>query len=287
MIYFCLSGGNTKGSYQAGAIKGLEDKGIHADAVFGTSTGAVNSLGYAYSTNAQQLIDMWLGLKTKRDIVSAEWWKLGFMKGFFNLNPLRSLLTSYCQGKQPRCEATVSYVDLVSSDLIFSSNRALMPRFSMSNTKRMFAASKMAPTVDSFIDDVISSASQPPAVVPNNGHVDGGVRRQTPLVDLLKQLGPSDTVYLILTSNDAEQEGDPFDPGSAGFLQTFARSIDIAEHELLYTDVNDALISKMGGEIKVIQPAFGPSLLGTFEVNTAKFQQIIQMGYDDAVKVAG
>ena len=62
-IGLCLSGGGAKGSYQAGVIKALYDRGINKfEAISGTSIGAINGY-YIFTGNVENLEEMWTNIK--------------------------------------------------------------------------------------------------------------------------------------------------------------------------------------------------------------------------------
>ncbi|MGL5348653.1 MAG: patatin-like phospholipase family protein [Peptostreptococcaceae bacterium] len=64
-IGLCLAGGGAKGSYQAGVIKALYDKGINKfDAISGTSIGAINGY-YIFTENVENLENMWTNIEIK------------------------------------------------------------------------------------------------------------------------------------------------------------------------------------------------------------------------------
>lgn len=64
-IGLCLAGGGAKGSYQAGVIKALYDKGINKfHAISGTSIGAINGY-YIFTENVEKLENMWTSIDIK------------------------------------------------------------------------------------------------------------------------------------------------------------------------------------------------------------------------------
>lgn len=66
-IGLCLSGGGAKGSYQAGVIKGLYDRGINKfEAITGTSIGAINGY-YIFTGNVDNLEGMWTNIETSSE----------------------------------------------------------------------------------------------------------------------------------------------------------------------------------------------------------------------------
>ena len=62
-IGLCLSGGGAKGSYQAGVIKSLYDRGVNKFAsISGTSIGAINGY-FVFTGNVEKLEDMWINIE--------------------------------------------------------------------------------------------------------------------------------------------------------------------------------------------------------------------------------
>ena len=62
-IGLCLSGGGAKGSYQAGVVKALYDKGIKEIAsLSGTSIGAINGY-YIFTENVENLEKVWINIQ--------------------------------------------------------------------------------------------------------------------------------------------------------------------------------------------------------------------------------
>ncbi|MEG1311310.1 MAG: patatin-like phospholipase family protein [Romboutsia sp.] len=62
-IGLCLSGGGAKGSYQAGVIKALYDRGINEFySISGTSIGAINGY-FVFTDNVENLEKMWINIQ--------------------------------------------------------------------------------------------------------------------------------------------------------------------------------------------------------------------------------
>ncbi|MGI8694673.1 MAG: patatin-like phospholipase family protein, partial [Geodermatophilaceae bacterium] len=55
---FILAGGGSRGAYQAGCLRRLEEEGIEPDLIIGSSIGVCNSLVYATS-GAEVLWEFW------------------------------------------------------------------------------------------------------------------------------------------------------------------------------------------------------------------------------------
>lgn len=62
-IGLCLSGGGAKGSYQAGVIKALDDRGINKfHSISGTSIGAINGY-FIFTENVENLENVWINIE--------------------------------------------------------------------------------------------------------------------------------------------------------------------------------------------------------------------------------
>ena len=81
-----LGGGGAKGAYEVGAIAALEELGIRAGSVFGTSVGALNAAMYAQGDMgiAEAL---WSSLRLQ-DVISAE--SATLADGFITAAPSRA-----------------------------------------------------------------------------------------------------------------------------------------------------------------------------------------------------
>lgn len=89
LIYFCLSGEGARGAYQAYEIRKLEKDGIIPNALYGTSSGALNSFVYSLTT-AQYLQDMWGEINNFWDVFGINFFQ---GSGFFNYSPIKKKLS--------------------------------------------------------------------------------------------------------------------------------------------------------------------------------------------------
>ena len=62
-VAFVFSGGASLGSIQAGMLQALAEAGVAPDMVIGTSVGAINGAWVAGGGSADELADIWLGLR--------------------------------------------------------------------------------------------------------------------------------------------------------------------------------------------------------------------------------
>lgn len=113
-IGICLAGGGAKGAYQAGVIKGLNDRGINKfEAISGTSIGAINGY-YIFTGNIEKLEQVWTNIDTnlQQDIKILN----NTVDNSYAINPLNTF-------KQNTNELKDFYVNYVEID-----NRQLNPK---------------------------------------------------------------------------------------------------------------------------------------------------------------
>lgn len=88
-----LSGGGSRGAYQAGAWQALHDTGWRPELVVGTSVGALNGALIAAHTPTKEILDWWRNLRQKdvlrnrKDVLAAGRWT-----SFYDARPLRELI---------------------------------------------------------------------------------------------------------------------------------------------------------------------------------------------------
>ena len=83
-IAIALSGGGTRGAYQAGALLAFQDARIPTHIIAATSIGSINAAGYAGNSdtlvgNAEAVVNHWLGVTPT--LVGIEWTRYAWMLG--------------------------------------------------------------------------------------------------------------------------------------------------------------------------------------------------------------
>lgn len=220
---FVLSGGGSKGAFQAGVIYQLLNKGILPDVVYGTSVGALNAAGISY-LSSDELKDIWLGIKGESDIISPTGWKKIFhwpkalsQGGFYSLAPLEKNLRDALKGKTAKCESQSCVVDLKTGNAEFISN--------------------MKVTHEEYIQSVMESSSIPMLMEDRNGRVDGGVRHHTPLGQAIAD--GAEKIYIIICRPYAipDQNWKPTKK-LPRLIEIGFRAIDeVMSHEIFVNDV--------------------------------------------------
>lgn len=163
-VGLALSGGGSRGAFQAGAWEALHDAGVRPDYVAGTSIGAVNGAMIAAGEPVRTLRACWLdngmhGPRTRKDL-----WRFGRWRGFMDPRPLRRLLEEHLDLDHLRESPT---------------------RFQLTTVDLQEGRTVVWDKEDLGYDHFMASAALPPAFEPvriaGHDHVDGGVRNNLPL----------------------------------------------------------------------------------------------------------
>jgi len=262
-IAYVLSGGGAKGSFQVGAMRYLEEKGIRPEAVYGTSVGALNATGYAFR-GMDSVEAFWRGIKGKGDILSSNWWR-PCAAGIYSTKPLRKILEHEILGPDlnPTCDAIVCYVDLIDLAVKYSNS-----------------------SIDSkadFIDAALASASIPFVMEPVRGTwVDGGVREQTPLLKAIED-GYTE-IYLILCNPVEEVDARKWSPSWPKIVSVGIRATDGLEHEVFMKDLDALLLNTQITVHTIANPSF---LIDTLEFSPDKIKVMVDRGYTTAKAIVG
>ena len=110
-----LGGGGAKGAYEIGAIAALEDLGVRALSVYGTSVGALNAAMYAQG-NLEAAAELWSSIRLS-DVISEESLALAddAENAFDHPEKLLEFVTRYAQRKgvdvTPLVRVIARYVD--------------------------------------------------------------------------------------------------------------------------------------------------------------------------------
>ena len=265
MKAFVLSGGGAKGCYQVGVIKALAERGIHPDALYGTSVGALNSAGMSF-LGIEGTEKIWKGIRRTSDVFGFNWNFL-WSGGLYNSKPLRRLLNENLQG-EPKLPATVTKVDLVSGSLLYSKEKD-----------------------EDFLASVEASTAVPVVSEPVDGrYVDGGVREITPLKQAIDD--GAHEIYVILCS-PWKKNPNKWEMPKWSALRTFkvlTRTFDIVGHEIF---VNDVRVCKSknnkSGQKTVRLKIWAPEklVLDTHDFNQEKIAAGLAQGYEDGKLVNG
>lgn len=250
-----LSGGGSKGAWQAGAIRALCE--IHKyDYIVGTSVGSVNAMGLAY-LGPMALQDMWRQITGTTDIMTLNWawpWK---WDGVFNFRPLQEFLSH-----------KIGNLNLINPNAFAASlnlTTGLIDYLPISGDKSEAVAA------------VCGSCAVAGIQSPTNNHIDGGHKETAPIrfaVETLK----ADHIDVVLCDPVIE-EATPWAPWSTfPILGIMLRALQCMIFEISRTDV-----SEYRSRINLYQPAKALPYNALWYV-PAEIRSMLNQGYEDVKK---
>lgn len=276
-----LSGGGSKGSYQAGALKHiLGEKRINYDALCGVSVGAINVAFLAMfkpgqeTESSKQIADMWSTLDNSK--IYKRWFPFGrwhaiWKKSFFDSSPLHNLLK-----------------EGISLDRIRDSGKHVnVGTVSLSSGKYTI----FDQTSDHFIDAVIASASFPGMLTPveflGQLWTDGGVKEISPIKKAV-ELG-ADIIDVIITNPVVRTKKFIENPTTVDILK---RSIDLSTDKIMANDIEkvemynklaeNLLTHKKFVKLNIIRPE-NNLIEDLLDFRPEKIREMMEKGYQDAV----
>jgi NTE family protein len=276
-----LSGGGSKGSYQAGALKyNLGEKQVSYDALCGVSVGAINVAFLAMYKSGQEiessnkLAEMWSQLNNSS--IYKRWFPFGrwhaiWKKSFYDSSPLHNLLKSE--------------IDL--AKIRESGKQVNVGTVSLSSGKYTI----FDQTSDHFIDAVIASSSFPGMLTPveflGQLWTDGGIKEISPIKKAV-ELG-ADIIDVIITNPAVRTKKFIENPTTVDILK---RSIDLSTDKIMANDIEkvemynilaqNMLTHKKLVKLNIIRPETN-LIEDLLDFRPEKIQEMMEKGYKDAV----
>lgn len=221
---FVLTGEGAKGAWQAGAMLNLANNNIIPDALYGVSSGAVNSIGFALA-GPQELYEIWRNIKGLRDVFSFNRFSFLWATGFFNSKPIRKVLSKFTSNAF-RCDVAVPSVNAISGNIHWIE----------------FKAGQSYPATE--IETAFGAAIAISCLVEaSNGFIDGGCRILAPLKRAI--IEGADQIYII--TGRPMNKNPPFDGkglwlgGRIMKAATYGyRSVDLLMHQIILNDLEVA-----------------------------------------------
>lgn len=196
-----LSGGGSKGAFQAGVIDQLNQQGWEPDAVAGISVGALNGAMVA-TGKADELVKIWQDLREEQvlkrrkiegNVKSFLLHKIGIGKpklGFFDNSPLKKKLRESI-GRKFEKHFYCGTVNIETGDYHEHVARPLMVPWN-------------------FLDAIVASTAIPivfdPIRLDGFLHVDGGVRHMNPIGRILKDHTPDEIIFITTRKFESEDD---------------------------------------------------------------------------------
>lgn len=285
-----LSGGGSKGAFQAGVIRALfeADSRSWYQAYCGVSVGAINSLFLSQCSSdadygeidymTRKLVEMWQ--RTEDKDVKKNWllgWLAGFWKtGLYNTEPLEKLIKRY-----------------TNYNLVATSGNELRIGAVNLNTGKYEVFDQY---YKHLVKATMASAAFPmmfPAVKMRGGlYVDGGVRNVTPLKSAIDIPGVTE-VDVVLTFNPKDGHKPSKDPKNV--VEVAGKTINSMMNEILLNDLKVAkLYNDLAGtegyedkrkiKIRIFYPTRSLNVAGldSLKFDPEKTKHMLDVGYDSA-----
>jgi len=275
-----LSGGGSKGSYQAGALKYiLSEKRTHYDALCGVSVGAINVAFLAMFKQGQEvesserLASMWSTLDNSK--IYKRWFPFGrwhaiWRKSFYDSSPLHNLLKEGISLEKIRESGKHVNVGTVS---LSSGKYTIFDQ-----------------TSDYFVDAVIASASFPGMLTPveflGQLWTDGGIKEISPIKKAV-ELG-ADVIDVIICNPAVRSKKFIENPTTVDVLK---RSIDLSTDKIMANDIEkvemynllaeNGLTQKKYVKLNIIRPQTN-LIEDLLDFTPSKIQEMMEKGYNDA-----
>ncbi len=263
-----MSGGSTKGAWQAGALLALEELGLLKNATYfsGTSVGAINAAAMT-SLNAKQMCDLYSSLNKTSDVFKAQWWKLWSFDGLYSLDPIRKLLWSKLDPSNPRGVEAVACA------------------ISMKDTRFMKGYWSNQTTLDfsQWFEKVMASATIPFFMAPHRTGLwfDGGLREFIPVRETVRRC---EKVYAIATTPVRSATHEDLEYKWPRGLWYGIHTVDKAmQREIM---INDYLKECESANVIRIHP-LEPLKVGTFEVKRSTMLRLIDEGHARVMELLG
>lgn len=287
-----LSGGGNRGAYEVGVLKHLIlDKGIRYDAIIGVSAGALNaSYITRYNKNEQDkaikdLENLW---KSKELKIQKPWFKsyflsfwaaiFGIRPSFLNSEPLKNIIENEFKDKRH------SDVNLYVGVTELNNGKFEIIDCCNEDIKKYVLASASIPMIF------------PPIQINNTQYVDGGIRENTPVKDIVlsNEFNEIDVIILVPKTQDLAFKKKNF----KNIFSIGYRTINILMHKILTSEVNmlntEHIIDCLQQD-KEINPdisinVFAPKtnllslrkIYSILSTNKKLINHYMQMGYNDA-----
>ncbi len=192
-IGLCLPGGGAKGSYQAGVIKALNDKGINNfTSISGTSIGAINGY-FVFTDNVENLEDMWINIEENSEN------KVKIINNTVDNSEIINVLESFDNKCSKDTKFFVNYVHINNKNIkeIVTDVSTLDKRECLNAIKYSsllpFNPKGMLPLKEQFIKDLNEGLYE-------DEKLDGGLVRNTLIEPLINE--DMDKIIIISTRHD-------------------------------------------------------------------------------------
>jgi len=268
-----LSGGGSHGSYQAGVIKALAERGLSWKVVAGVSVGALNGVGVAQYPEALapqaalHLEEIWRGIKGDGDVYKP--WFFGRLAalwkgGLYNPAPLERLIRANFDPEKLRKSDVCLRIGAVG----FGSG------------KYRYVTEKDDDIPSWIMASAAFEMAFPPRFIGGDAWMDGGICDCTPVRDVLAD-DPSH-IDVVLTFPATGDLG-PDDPKKAtNIIEVGLRSVAIMFNEVMLNDL--ASIPDADKEKITLYAPKECLPYGSLDFSPARLVAAFEQGYKDVTR---
>lgn len=264
-----LSGGGSRGAFEAGVVKALTDEGVRWDLIAGISVGALNGGLLAQFPRdlqgqaADHLLRFWDGI-TGNSSVYKRWFPFGRLHalwtgGLYDTSPLKKLVRA---NVEPEMYKT-SGVELIVGSVCLETGDYKAVTGDEPNIADWILASSAFP------------AMFPPVEIDGKHWIDGGVRDISPISDVMSK--NPDHVDLVLCGDLAEGAG-PFPvKETKNAIEVALRAAYVMSDEVFNTDL-DQVPEAQRPKIHVYQPPADLVMADGLQFDPKDITRMIQGG---------
>jgi predicted acylesterase/phospholipase RssA len=191
-IGLCLAGGGAKGSYQAGVIKALFEKGLKITSLSGTSIGAVNGY-YIFTGNVDKLEKVWTNIqKTANNNIK-------IVDKVVDNSPIIDELKALNDEVDSKFDFFVNYVEIKNKNVeervvnLINLNKSDSINYVKYSSLLPFDPNSKLEFKEQFLQNVVDG-------VYDNKNLDGGLVRNTLIEPLIED--NVDKIIIISTRHD-------------------------------------------------------------------------------------
>lgn len=249
-----ITGDAARGAVQAGMLSVLP---FVPDAIYGTSSGALNAALYTFARDGRDIEAEWLSIRSLFDIYAFNWLAALWRPGLFNNGPLELRMLAYVRRSAgSRCACAVPVTNLATG---------------------MTAYGTPADGPETFAMAVADSATIPGlcAASVDADEVDGGLRELAPIAKALED--GHDDIHLMLSRPYSPVFRAPTKPLPPPLraLSAGLSALDCMLHQIAWGNIQAALPRVR--KLTVYSPAMAPDM-HLLSFTPAKIRDAIEMG---------
>lgn len=270
-----LSGGGSKGAFQAGVLKSLVDRGFTWDVIAGVSVGALNGAFIAQFPKEEQaegvrkLVEFWKEIEGDKSI----------FRRWFPFGKLHALWKGSMYDTSPITKKVKATLD---AEALKTSGVKLIVGAVCLESGEYRAIQGSEPDIHEW---VLASAAFPVAFPPRKidgkSWVDGGVRDITPITDVL-DMGASE-IDVVLTGPLNEPEVIFPSKDASNAIPLAIRVANIMADEIFNSDL-DRVPEKDMPRVQVFAPPNGADLAEPLSFDPKKIASMYELGLQVGMK---